>query len=158
MNNALRLGWAIAIWTHNLARSKKKVIEDRLSNLLATDGDSYPKDKFTPRMDRTIETVSDLIHSQRKSLQRITDERAETQDQLIQERLVQERQRLSRELHDSVSQQLFAASMLLSAVTENNANAESKKPFLQIERMVQKAQLKLMDLLIHLRSAAQKKK
>ena len=29
-----------------------------------------------------------------------------------------ERQRLARELHDSVSQQLFAASMMLSAIKE----------------------------------------
>ena len=111
-----------------LERSKEKVIEERLSNLLDTDGNTYPKEKFTPRMDRTIETVSNLIHSQRKSLQRITDERAETQDQLIQERIVQERQRLARELHDSVSQQLFAASMLLSAITEGEEDAAAKIP------------------------------
>jgi signal transduction histidine kinase len=158
LNTALLLGWAIAIWTHNLERSKEKVIEDRLSNLLATDADNYPKERFTPRMDRTIETVSDLIHSQRKSLQRITDERAETQDQLIQERIVQERQRLARELHDSVSQQLFAASMLLSAITEGEEDAAAKVPLHQVERMVQQAQLEMRALLLHLRPAALKNK
>jgi signal transduction histidine kinase len=32
-----------------------------------------------------------------------------------------ERQRLARELHDSVSQQLFAASMMLSAIKETKS-------------------------------------
>ena len=105
-------------------------------------------------MDRAIGTVSTVIHTQRKSLQRITDERAEAQDKLIQERIVQERQRLARELHDSVSQQLFAASMLLSAITESNEDAVAQKPLLQVERIVQQAQLEMRALLLHLRPAA----
>ena len=36
----------------------------------------------------------------------------------MQEMIFQERNRLARELHDSVSQQLFAASMLMSAINE----------------------------------------
>ena len=87
-------------------------------------------------------------------MKRITDERAEAQDQLIQERIVQERQRLARELHDSVSQQLFAASMLLSAITESNDKRRSQKPLLQVERIVQQAQLEMRALLLHLRPAA----
>ena len=158
LNTALLLGWTIAIWSNYLERSKVKVIEDRLSNLLTTEEETYPKEKVTPRMDRTIETVSTLIQTQRKSLQRITDERAETQDQLIQERIVQERQRLARELHDSVSQQLFAASMLLSAITESEEDAEAKVPLGQVERMVHQAQLEMRALLLHLRPAALKNK
>lgn len=154
LNTALLLGWSIAIWTSFLGRSKEKAIEQRLSSLMDTEKEDSPQEKFTPRMDRAIDTVSTLIHTQRKSLQRITDERAEAQDQLIQERIVQERQRLARELHDSVSQQLFAASMLLSAITENNEDAEAQKPLLQVERMVQQAQLEMRALLLHLRPAA----
>jgi len=36
LNTALLLGWTIAIWSNHLERSKVKVIEDRLSNLLTT--------------------------------------------------------------------------------------------------------------------------
>lgn len=158
LNITLLLGWGIAIWMYSLERSKEKAIEQRLSTLISTEQANYSNEKFTPRMDRAIENVSNVIHTQRKSLQRITNERAEAQDQLIQERVVQERQRLARELHDSVSQQLFAASMLLSAVTENNDDTEAKKPLLQIERMVQQAQLEMRALLLHLRPAALKNK
>ena len=158
LNTTLLLGWGIAIWTSFLGRSKEKAIEQRLARLTTTEKDHYLKEKLPPRMDRAIETVSNVIHTQRKSLQRITDERAEAQDQLIQERVVQERQRLARELHDSVSQQLFAASMLLSAITENNDDTKAQKPLLQVERIVQQAQLEMRALLLHLRPAALKNK
>ena len=113
------LSWGIAIWTGSLGHSKEKAIEQKITELIDTEKNVIQMKKFSPRIDRAIDTVSNVLVTQRKSLQRITDERAEAQDQLIQERIVQERQRLARELHDSVSQQLFAASMLLSAITES---------------------------------------
>jgi signal transduction histidine kinase len=152
--NSLTLSWGIAIWTGSIARSKEKAIEQKIAGLIDKDNIVDTKKKFIPRIDRTLGTVSNLIVSQRKSLQRITDERAEAQDQLIQERIIQERQRLARELHDSVSQQLFAASMLLSAITEGGENETTQKPLLQVERMVQQAQLEMRALLLHLRPAA----
>lgn len=156
LNITLFLGWGIAIWMYSLERSKEKAIEQRLSALIATEENHSSNEKFTPRMDRAIDSISNVIQTQRKSLQRITDERAEAQDELIQERVVQERQRLARELHDSVSQQLFAASMLLSAITESNENTKTQKSLLQVERMVQQAQLEMRALLLHLRPAALK--
>ena len=154
LNTALLLAWGIAIWTSFLGSSKEKAIEQRLTGLIDTEQDASSTEKFSPRMDRAIGTVSTVIHTQRKSLQRIIDERAEAQDKLIQERIVQERQRLARELHDSVSQQLFAASMLLSAITESNEDTVTQKPVLQVERIVQQAQLEMRALLLHLRPAA----
>ena len=147
------LAWGIAIWTGFLGSSKEKAIEQRITGLIDTELETDSIEKFSPRMDRAIGTVSTVIHTQRKSLQRIIDERAEEQDKLIQERIIQERQRLARELHDSVSQQLFAASMLLSAITENNEVAIAQKPVLQVERIVQQAQLEMRALLLHLRPA-----
>ena len=47
----------------------------------------------------------------------MANEKAIDQEKQIQEVISQERNRLARELHDSVSQQLFAASMLMSAIT-----------------------------------------
>lgn len=158
LNITLSLGWGIAIWIFFLERSKEKAIEFRLINLVNSEQDQDSPDNFSPRMNNAVENISTIIHTQRKSLQRITNERAETQDQLIQERVVQERQRLARELHDSVSQQLFAASMLLSAVTEDKDDTEEQKNLRQIERMVQQAQLEMRALLLHLRPAALKNK
>ena len=72
----------------------------------------------------------------------------------MQERLIIERQRLARELHDSVSQQLFAASMMLSAMTEQAANESMQKQLAQVEKVVQQAQLEMRALLLHLRPIA----
>ncbi|MET1014215.1 MAG: sensor histidine kinase [Paenisporosarcina sp.] len=108
------------------------------------------------KLNKTMTDVFQLISTQKRSLQRLTDERAEGEDKRIQERVIQERQRLARELHDSVSQQLFAASMLLSAMTEQQEQDECtvSMPLMQAEKMVQQAQLEMRALLLHLRPAA----
>lgn len=154
MNCALLLGFGIAFWTFGLHRSKEKAIEARLQAIVDSEGKLESSVPFPPRIKRTLEQVESVISTQRKSLQRLTDERAEAQDLLIQERIVQERQRLARELHDSVSQQLFAASMLLSALTEQAEPRQERQPLQQVERMVQQAQLEMRALLLHLRPAA----
>lgn len=154
LTTTLALSWSIAVWTNFLGRSKEKAIEQRISELIDTGKTVTLSEDFSPRIDRALDTVSNVLVTQQNSLKRITDERAEAQDQLIQERVIQERQRLARELHDSVSQQLFAASMLLSAITEGEPESEAKKPLLQVEKMVQQAQLEMRALLLHLRPAA----
>lgn len=65
----------------------------------------------------------------------------------------QERQRIARELHDSVSQQLFAMTMLLSALQESNAEmpAPTRKQLQQVSQMVHSAQAEMRALLLHLR-------
>lgn len=150
----ITLGSIIAGWMGGIGRSKVKAIEQQLTGLIQHDEIVKISKSFSPKIDRTLEDVSNILTTQRKSLQRITDERAEAQDKLIQERIVQERQRLARELHDSVSQQLFAASMLMSAINEREHEQAMQKPLLQVERMVQQAQLEMRALLLHLRPAA----
>ncbi|MHC8514641.1 sensor histidine kinase [Sporosarcina sp. ITBMC105] len=150
----ISLGTGIAFWMGGISRSKDKVFVQKLTGLIQNE-ELVKTKRFSPKIERRLVDVSNILATQRKSLQRITDERAEAQDKMIQERIVQERQRLARELHDSVSQQLFAASMLLSAITESNEeDAALQKPLLQVERMVQQAQLEMRALLLHLRPAA----
>ena len=62
--------------------------------------------------------IQKQITEQAKLSQRLATEAAEDQEIRMQEMIFQERNRLARELHDSVSQQLFAASMLMSAINE----------------------------------------
>ncbi|PIC73580.1 two-component sensor histidine kinase [Sporosarcina sp. P26b] len=143
----------IAGWIGQNGRTKENIIIGKLQDL-------YAKQEFTKsnkvkrKTNRSIEQLYEVLEAQRNSLRRITDERVETQDKLIQERIIQERQRLARELHDSVSQQLFAASMLLSALAEQAEEGPIHKPLLQVEKMVQQAQLEMRALLLHLRPAA----
>ena len=74
---------------------------------------------------------------------------AETREEILET----ERHRIARELHDSVSQQLFAAAMLLSTV---EAEADSLPEHIQSQlkvtsRVVADAQSEMRALLLHLR-------
>ena len=148
----ITLGWFFSFWMYSIARARERAVERVLAEL-AEEGPIYPNKQLSHKLNRSIASVSDVLETQKKSLQRITDQRAEDQDQLIQERIIEERQRLARDLHDSVSQQLFAASMLLSSLTEQPDTSTNLKPLLQVERMVQQAQLEMRALLLYLRPA-----
>lgn len=52
--------------------------------------------------------------------QNLTNENYNMNDVKVKKIIEDERQRLARELHDSVSQQLFAASMMLSAIKKQS--------------------------------------
>lgn len=64
-----------------------------------------------------------------------------------------EKQRIARELHDSVSQQLFAAAMLLSAVEvdEEKVNRETAEQIKLVHSIIDEAQSEMRALLLHLR-------
>lgn len=72
-----------------------------------------------------------------------------------EEILMNERQRLARELHDSVSQQLFAATMMLSAVNETVDDSTLPpmiaKQLEMIEKTINESQSEMRALLLHLR-------
>lgn len=67
--------------------------------------------------------------------------------------LLEERHRIARELHDSVSQQLFAATMLLSSVKEtiSSDNEMINKQIYLIDQTVTQAQTEMRSLLMQLR-------
>jgi len=93
--------------------------------------------------------------------QRLATEKVEDQEERIQEIIERERNRLARELHDSVSQQLFAASMMMSAINETKGNPENDfeaKQLKQVEEMIHQSQLEMRALLLHLRPVALKNK
>lgn len=75
--------------------------------------------------------------------------------QTKEEILESERHRLARELHDSVSQQLFAAMMMLAAVNEQVSKSDTsevqKKQLAVITEVINTAQSEMRALLLHLR-------
>lgn len=152
------ISFSFSLNTLHKVRDQEKKIETSLRPLLEAETfvPSNKKYAYSKRLHITTNQLEQLILTQRKTLQRITNEKAEAQDKLIQERIVQERQRLARELHDSVSQQLFAASMLLSTMVEieEAQHGEAQKTLMQTEKIVQQAQLEMRALLLHLRPAA----
>ncbi|TYS14982.1 sensor histidine kinase [Rossellomorea vietnamensis] len=105
--------------------------------------------------------VQEQINRRTKQSQKLVNEKAEEQEKRIQEIVSQERNRLARELHDSVSQQLFAASMMMSAINESKkaeANPTETKQLKMVEEMIHQSQLEMRALLLHLRPVALKGK
>lgn len=142
---ALWMAVTVKIKENQTTRIVKKIAEpDFAKKLKKTNGS----------LNKALRDANELIDTQRASLQRLSHEKVETNDAIVQERLLAERQRLARELHDSVSQQLFAASMLLSALTEQQQDELAQKQLAQVEKVVQQAQLEMRALLLHLRPIA----
>ncbi|MFC4319949.1 sensor histidine kinase [Litchfieldia salsa] len=109
---------------------------------------------------KKINKLKSTMIEQVRMSQKLATEKAEDQEKRIQELISQERNRLARELHDSVSQQLFAASMLMSAITETRGSDESAegKQLKMVENMIHQSQLEMRALLLHLRPVALKGK
>ncbi|BAQ24892.1 sensor histidine kinase [Streptococcus troglodytae] len=90
-------------------------------------------------------------------MQQLTNNLQKTENAYIassQEIVKKERKRIARDLHDTVSQELFASSMILSGVSHNLDQLEKKQlqtQLLAIEDMLNNAQNDLRVLLLHLR-------
>lgn len=121
--------------------------------------ETYPVQEMAKMAER-MQLIHKQINEQTKLSQKMANEKAIDQEKQIQEIVSQERNRLARELHDSVSQQLFAASMFMSAITESQSDMEKTemKQFKVVEEMIHQSQLEMRALLLHLRPVALKGK
>lgn len=121
--------------------------------------ETYPIQEMA-KMEERMQLIYKQINEQTKLSQKMANEKAIDQEKQIQEIVSQERNRLARELHDSVSQQLFAASMFMSAITESQSDMEKTemKQFKVVEEMIHQSQLEMRALLLHLRPVALKGK
>lgn len=112
--------------------------------------------KQVSEIDSVLQKMSKLqqhVAEQVVLSQKLANERAEDQEKRVQEIVSQERNRLARELHDSVSQQLFGASMLMSAINETRSleNETENRQLQMVEQMIHQSQLEMRALLLHLR-------
>ncbi|MGE7879062.1 sensor histidine kinase [Peribacillus muralis] len=126
---------------------------------LPTQPEAYPISELGNMVER-MNQIHKQINEQTKLSQKMANEKAVDQEKQIQEIVSQERNRLARELHDSVSQQLFAASMFMSAITESQTDSDKTemKQFKIVEEMIHQSQLEMRALLLHLRPVALKGK
>ncbi|CAH0237374.1 sensor histidine kinase [Peribacillus simplex] len=126
---------------------------------LPSQQETYPVQEMAKMVER-MHLIHKQINEQTKLSQKMANEKAIDQEKQIQEIVSQERNRLARELHDSVSQQLFAASMFMSAITESQSDMEKTemKQFKVVEEMIHQSQLEMRALLLHLRPVALKGK
>lgn len=84
--------------------------------------------------------------------QQLVEELQSTQQKLQELAVVEERNRLARDLHDSVKQQVFAISMQLSAArTALSDSDKAYQPVIQAEKLAQHAGTELTTLIHQLR-------
>lgn len=107
---------------------------------------------------QTLVPLNQELHRLRMKTQNMTNESYNMNDVKVKKIIEDERQRLARELHDSVSQQLFAASMMLSAIKETKLEPPLDQQIPTLEKMVQDSQIEMRALLLHLRPLGLKDK
>lgn len=102
-----------------------------------------------------LNEMTSRFQQQVASLQRLSNHNAELTERVKQAAVVDERQRLARELHDAVSQQLFAISMTMAAIkrTIQQDPEKASKQLILVEEMAAAAQSEMRALLLHLRPA-----
>lgn len=105
------------------------------------------------RLGEQLNRISLKWEEQVSSLQRLSSDNAALAEQSRYSAIAEERQRLARELHDAVSQQLFAISMTATAVgrTLDKDFDKAKRQISLIEEMSSVAQSEMRALLLHLR-------
>lgn len=105
------------------------------------------------RLANQLERISKKWEEQVSTLQRLSNNNAELAEKARYSAVIEERQRLARELHDAVSQQLFAISMTATAVgrTLDKDFDKAKRQISLIEEMASVAQSEMRALLLHLR-------
>jgi len=117
-----------------------------------TDDLTYETFKEFRDIEASIVKLASKAEEQSLMMQRKTNEYAEEKQSIFEEAVAVERGRLARELHDSVSQQLFAMSMMSAALyTGMNEDSPLKEQMAKLEYMAVQAQSEMRALLLHLR-------
>lgn len=149
-------GIAFGIWQTGRLRRRLDIIRD--SMLLLEKGNlSKPVpdlgDDEVGQLAEQLGRISRKWEEQVTSLQRLSTHNAELAGKARFTAIIEERQRLARELHDAVSQQLFAISMTATALsrTMDKDFEKAKHQVALIEEMSAVAQSEMRALLLHLR-------
>lgn len=108
------------------------------------------------KLEETSELNINLIRLSKKMFHMMNSlQKKESAYILDTQKIVQrERKRIARDLHDTVSQELFASSMILSGISMSLDHLEKEElnnQILTVEAMLQNAQKDLRVLLLHLR-------
>lgn len=107
----------------------------------------------TRQATKEINLLRDRIVELSSDLQEFTAAPVFVGEDTKEEIIENERNRIARELHDSVSQQLFAANMMISAMREvSEQNSLSiLEEVIRVEEIIGNAQTEMRALLLHLR-------
>lgn len=160
---AMVIGLLFGIASGSFYKSEMKSLHESIHKVKKGESLVYSREPKISDMRVAAEKLRDVQHillEQVRRTQILATEKTEEQEKLVQSMVKEERNRLARELHDSVSQQLFAASMLISAINESPQSSEEwrSKQLKLTEAMIQQSQLEMRALLLHLRPVQLKDK
>lgn len=154
----LPVGFGIGFGFYQGFRVKRKLERLRETLVLWEKGNltlSMPDlgDDELGRLGEQLGRISGKWENQVTTLQRLSTNNAKLAEQARGSAIMEERQRLARELHDAVSQQLFAISMTATAVgrTLEKDFDKAQRQIALIEEMSAVAQSEMRALLLHLR-------
>ncbi|MDN6639859.1 MAG: sensor histidine kinase [Tetragenococcus sp.] len=126
--------------------------EDSLLNHLSMDAN---ENNGHATIYQDIFTIKEKMKDMSSQLQILNARPQYIDGQTKEEILENERHRLARELHDSVSQELFAAMMMMSAITEQAKESDipeaQQKQLQMISSIINTSQSEMRALLLHLR-------
>ena len=107
----------------------------------------------TSDLARRFNSLADRIAKQAEALQRMAGENKRLMEGAGEAACAAERRKIARELHDAVSQQLFAINTMLAAipVMMDKDPDEARKYIALTEKMSVSAQQELRALIMHLR-------
>ncbi|AVQ98598.1 sensor histidine kinase LiaS [Oceanobacillus picturae] len=105
------------------------------------------------RIGNEMNELGEKLQNQVKSLQRMADEKADYAKSAHKAAVIEERQRLARDLHDAVSQQLFALTMMSEAALKqlDKNPVTAKKQMEEVAKSALQSQTEMRALLLHLR-------
>ena len=103
-----------------------------------------------PDLDASFKSLSGKLNLLTEAVQKAENQSLAKEEVIIEK----ERKRIARDLHDTVSQELFAAHMILSGVSQQALKLDREKMLTQLQSVVailETAQKDLRVLLLHLR-------
>ncbi len=153
-------GLVMGLWLeHEAGRALRKDLDEiRYGVRILTEGNlNYRWQEWgvrsTDQLRRQLNRMAAQWQDQTRRLQRLADEKEQLVSQARDAGMLAERQRLARELHDAVSQQLFALTMTAAAARRQlHSNPAQVEVSLQrLEDAAQQAQKEMRALLLQLR-------
>ncbi|MEC5423684.1 sensor histidine kinase [Virgibacillus sp. C22-A2] len=154
------LGLVISIYTGFTSSGNMKSRLDSISVLITQFANGnysssvrFEEDDEITRIGKELNELGKKLLDQVKSLQRMADEKSEFARTAHKSAVIEERQRLARDLHDAVSQQLFALTMMSeAAVKQLEKNPDIAKSQMQeVAAAALQSQTEMRALLLHLR-------